>query len=232
MAIKCSMCGKIFVSKVMSCAVVGREPVLKFSQLLNRGLGRHISQSYFFFFLLNSILQFPRWTTLTHSFTIFLFILQPLSFSIFVFEPRLFQAIKQLKTEEHRLCPHVFLSVHLLFFRLGVSQAFLYLDWLCHIQPSPLLSSPPVGLSGRKVFQLTQCFRNVNTHKLILSHGCLLSPPVCHVASGDQESVLSFKQNILILLVCTAHIEGLRRDTQEPGLWEERTTKILSLMLL
>lgn len=99
------------------------------------------------------------------------------------------------------------------FFRLGVSQAFLYLDRLCHIQPLPLLSSPPVGLSGRKVFQLTQCFRNVNMHKLILSHGCLLSPPVCHVASGEQESVLSVKQNILILLVCTAHIEGLRRDT-------------------
>lgn len=62
------------------------------------------------------------------------------------------------------------------FFQLGVSQTFLYLDQPCHTQPSPLFTSTPVGLSGWKVFQLTQRFRNVNMHKLLLSHGCLLSP--------------------------------------------------------
>lgn len=81
-----------------------REPVLKFTATSPRAR-----------FLLSSILQFPRWTTLTHSFTIFLFILQPLSFCIFVLEPGLFQAVKQLKTEEHHQYVRVFSSVHLSF---------------------------------------------------------------------------------------------------------------------
>lgn len=63
-----------------------------------------------------------------------------------------------------------------LFSGLGVSQAFLYLDQPCPTQSPPLLTSPPVGISGWKVFQLTQSFRNVNMHNLLLSYGCLFPP--------------------------------------------------------
>lgn len=94
------------------------------------------------------------------------------------------------------------LFIFSVFLQLG---AFLCSDRPCLTQCSPLLTAPPVGLSGRKVFQLTRCFVNVNMHRLLLSHGCLLSPPVCHVASGGSESIWRGKQNILTLLFRPKH---------------------------
>lgn len=187
MAINVLCVAKIFI---MMCSCRERTGFEVHSVIKQRPWLPHLPELYFFpFFELHTVVpQMDHINSLFHNF-FFLFYSPAFIILHLCFWARVFPGHKAAQTER-KLALHVSLYVHCSFvFQLGVPLMLLAFKAPFHIHPPPLPSCPPVCVSGRKMSRLTQCFRNVNTHKLRLSHGCLLSPPVCHVVSGEQECV-------------------------------------------